>query len=205
MYYSHLYSFFGFPPASGVITSALQGCHYSGSRRHDQKRQESRQIWKAGVEQKGTPKIDRMLYNGCEIVEDTQCCQHITITMWHWHLPNLESFFPSPITQIYFFYSPVTSHIFSHTGSNFTNICKYRSILSTANCPCVWLKIASQSELSYFLDGSKNRFNSLKKVDRLSQVLKIGTALSHIYNLHYKLLNKVNRLLQSVSHDYWRL
>jgi hypothetical protein len=32
---------------------------------------------------KGTPKIDRMLYSGCEIVEDTQCCQHITITTWH--------------------------------------------------------------------------------------------------------------------------
>ena len=74
---------------------------------------------------------------------------------------------------------------------SFTNICKYRSILSTANstasCPCIWLKIASQSELSYFLDGSKNRFNSLKKVNRLSQVLKIGAALSHIHNLHYKI------------------
>jgi len=29
---------------------------------------------------KGAPKIDRMLYNGCEIVEDAQCCQCITIT-----------------------------------------------------------------------------------------------------------------------------
>jgi len=120
------------------------------------------------------PKIGWMLYNGCEIVEDTQCCQCITITTWHWHLPHLELFFPSPIIH------------------------KYRSILSTANCPA---KIASQSELSYFLDGSKNRFNSLKKVDRFLQVLKIGAALSHIYNLHYKLLNKVNRLSQSVSCD----
>jgi len=33
--------------------------------------------------EKGTPKIDRMLYSGCEIVEDAQCCQCITITTWH--------------------------------------------------------------------------------------------------------------------------
>ena len=33
--------------------------------------------------EKGTPKIDRMLYSGCEIVEDAQRCQRITITTWH--------------------------------------------------------------------------------------------------------------------------
>src|SRR5882672_9975832 len=90
------------------------------------------------------------------------------------------SFIPlSPVT--YSVTQAATSQIYANN----------RSILSTANstanCPCVWLKLASQSELSYFLDGSKNRFNSLKKVDRLSQVLKIGAALSHIYNLHYKI------------------
>jgi hypothetical protein len=33
--------------------------------------------------EEGAPKIDRMLYNGCEIVEDAQRCQRITITTWH--------------------------------------------------------------------------------------------------------------------------
>ena len=33
--------------------------------------------------EEGAPKIDRMLYSGCEIVEDVQRCQRITITTWH--------------------------------------------------------------------------------------------------------------------------
>jgi len=33
--------------------------------------------------EEGAPKIDRMLYSGCEIVEDAQRYQRITITMWH--------------------------------------------------------------------------------------------------------------------------
>src|SRR5258705_13280647 len=63
--------------------------------------------------------------------------------------------------RIYFFYSPVTSHIISHNQSHsqplhkytqitgvfpaqpmkqpFTNRCKYRSILSTANSTADWL------------------------------------------------------------------
>src|SRR5882672_7970772 len=77
--------------------------------------------------EKGAPKIDRMLYSGCEIVKDVQCCQHITITtIWN-HLSHHQSlisisFIPlSPVT--YSVTQAATSQIYANNSS----------FLSTAN------------------------------------------------------------------------
>jgi hypothetical protein len=96
-------------------------------------------------------------------------------------------------------FCPAANHPFCLNGekghsSNREGNVSYPDLLIRKSTGFKLTEITSQSELSYFLDGSKNRFNSLKKVDRLL----------HIYNLHYKLLNKVNRLSQSVSCDHWR-